>query len=357
MNIYCQYSHCKTLKPTKGDFINEINFLMALSGFANVFYSGQKFDPSKPEYGLREYPGEIHNNIPKNCDVYYIRANRKVFDRVPGGRPKMWMAAPFDDYCYDHATYIATFTSAWARKICEGYPFYWNPPQYLKPRPNVVNINQVVSGNFRYGRNRRSREIRKSTAGDFVIGHFGRIVRSDYPFAFLSVLPGLIKKYPGIKFLVGTSGKLPSGLPNTIVTKFSHDDVPNAISACDIILMSNWNPEWEICGSGKAIEAAACGVPVVLGRSEARTELFCNDYPLFVPTLSGDADVVTDAANLLKLLDLILNNREMLIPIGQDLVKRADFYSISNSVNRLNNLFTKIAAGHQLDDKEKYAHP
>jgi len=342
MKIYYQYALSKTLAPTKGDYVNEIGILTALSKFAEVFYSGRRFDPSGVPYGMVDYPGEIHHNVPQDCDLYYVRANRKAFYKAPPGKAKVWMASPFDAECYRDATAVAAFTQAWADGLTRGDSYRWMPPEECKPRTNVVNIDQVVGDTFRpLRKSHKAKEIRASLGGDFVIGHFGRVVKSNYPHALFDTWKTLHATFPNTRMLFGlTKGATPA-LPGMVSRKFHYKDVPYAISACDIIVLSNWGPEWEICGCGKALEAAACGVPVVLGRAKARFELFGEDYPFFVPGLSGPSHRA-DSRRMTKLLSRIINNRELLLPEGEKLRQKAEFFSADQAAIRLQKLFDRI---------------
>ena len=343
MKVYYQYSTNKVLPHTKGDFINELNMIDALRRFATVYYSGVKVDWDAPNHGMKEYAGLPENNVPQDCDLYYVRANKEVFNRIPKNRCKLWMASPFDEDCYRAADAIVTFSEAWARGLREATPFGWIPPSGHVPRPHAVNMDQVVADRFVPQNNYQVRKIRRSTGGNFVIGHFGRIVKSNYPFAFLRAWPQLIKTHPGIRLLVGsTRGKLPDGIPHVIQTTFPHESIPRAISACDLIVMSNWGPEWDICGSGKAIEAAACGVPLLLGRSPGREELLGKDYELFLPPLGGKPADKIDAKRIFDAVDSVIKNPDRLKSIGSKLPARAEFYHTGAAVPRLDALFNRL---------------
>jgi len=335
VKIYYQYSFNKTILPTKGDLINEINMLQALSRYAEVFYSGTRFCPDKPGYGLKEYSGSIASHVPSDCDVYYVRAEKSAFLAVPKGKPRLWMASPFDAGCYKKATAIATFTEAWSDGIRKGLHWGWVPAKHWRPRKNVLTIHQAVGDAFRpLQGSKKSKALRASFGGDFVIGHFGRIVHTTYPYALLKLWPSLQKKYPGLRMVFGTTkGSVPA-LPGIIQRKFSHEDIPFAISACDCILLSNWGPEWQICGCGKALEAAACGVPLILGYSYARAELVGEDYGLFLPDLGGD-DYEGDLHSMEKLITKVIENKFFRRRAASRLLERIVFYREENVGRRL----------------------
>lgn len=343
MKIYYQYAEQKTLAPTKGDYVNELGIMTALSRFAEVYYSGRLFAPNAPyPYNLQEYPGDISKRVPSDCDLYFVRANKSAFYQAPRGKPKLWMASPFDADCYRDATAVAAFTEAWARGLREGRSYGWMPPEECKPRTNIINMDQVVSDLFRPLKDaRKTKEIRASVGGNFIIGHFGRVVASNYPHALFDAWKFVHATFPKTRMLFGiTRGTLPN-LPGLTSRKFTHSDVPYAISACDLIVLSNWGPEWEICGCGKALESAACGVPVVLGRSEARYELFGEDYPLFIPSLQGP-DNKNDVRNMRVKIERVIHDRDLLANASLRLLDRIRYYSVDQASKRLQTLFGSL---------------
>jgi len=348
MKIFYQYSTWKTLAPTKGDFVTEIGILKALSRFAQVYYSGTLFRPDAPGYGLVPYKGPIEARVTGNYDLYYIRANKNVFLRVPRGKPRIWMAAPYDLECYDKATAIATFSDAWTRGLRVSRPFFWIPPGERRPRPNAVTVNQVLEDMFHpLQYSARSKEIRKSIGGQFIIGHFGRLVHSNYPYALECLLPHLKKKLPHVHILLATTRNSMMDLPGSPLIHreiFSHWKVPYAISACDLIIMGNYGQDWDVCGSTKVIEAAACGVPILLGYSAARAELLGEDYTYWLPPLGGNAleTLGRDMCALRQMLEMAIYNPEERFRVATSLPGKAARYSMENSAHRLQELFTHL---------------
>ena len=114
MKIFYQLSNYKTLAPDNGDTINTINNIKALSTFAEVYYSGTLFRPQLPGYGLIEYNSDIISRIDNSYDAYYVRDNREVFMNCPKNKPRIWMASPFYQECYEQADMIATYSEKWA---------------------------------------------------------------------------------------------------------------------------------------------------------------------------------------------------------------------------------------------------
>ena len=342
MKVYCQYSYCKTLAPTKGDFVNEIGLLMAMSRFAEVYYSGSLFCPDAPDYNLVSYPEPPEERVPQDCDIYYVRANKAVFKRCP--KPRIWMASPYDSWCYNHADAIATFSEEWARVLQVGESVRWIPDEENIPRPTAISFDQVVLDSFTPLRNDpRTTAIRERVGGSFIVGHFGRIVKSNYPHALFALWPEFARNHPDARLLLGLTTvkeQIPA-LPGLIRTTFQHDDMPYAISACDVIMLSNWGREWDVCGCGKALEAAACGVPSVLGRSPAREELFGADYPYFLPPLHGP-DIGADVGALRDVLESAVAHPEVFALWGKALRGYSGDYSVEGGAKRLKAVFTHL---------------
>ncbi len=326
MNVFYQYADVGKLTPKGGDLINEMNFVDALSKFSNV------------RYGLRR----------RRHDVYFVRGNARLFLKLP--HPKIWMASPFVRVCYQEADMIATFTEEWAKRIRAGNDFEWIPERDRKKYYNARNISQAVADQFVPLRTHPvTQSIREKMGGGFIIGHFGRIVRSNHPTALVSLTDKL--KKDGVKIIFG-SGK---GQLNSVMGQnkmhFKYDQMPYAISACDLIVLSNWGSEWDICGSGKVLEAAACGVPVICGDSPARREFFGNNYPLFHSGFNKKENLYSktrvrvnfdDADELYKLIEHCIINKELMLKIGSELVVRANKHKPKQLAKKLKPIFDGI---------------
>jgi len=337
MNIYFQYSVCKTLAPIRGDSINEINLLMTIEKFANVYYSGNLFDSQKGNYGLSNYPENIEIRMNKReYDLYYIRANDKCFRNIPKGKPKIWFSVPFNKYCYDNATAIATLNKTLANIIRNNEYLRWIPEGY-KCHKNIITLHQTVQDKFKPLQNHpRTKEIRKSLGNKFTIGLFGKIYKFNYPHALLKILPELIKKY-NLQFLVASSKYQRNIINSSLVIRrnFNHNEMPYAISACDLIIVSFWHSNWHYAGSVKTLEAAACGVPIILGDSFARRELLGNNYPLFIPNFQ-------DEKSLIKILNQLIPDKRRRLRIGEEIRNKAERFLISNYAKELKKTFENL---------------
>lgn len=343
MKIYYQYSHIKQLSPTGGDTINEIGICTALSKFADVYYSGQLFDPEKPSYGLKEYEGDIKV---VEADIYIIRANKDVFDRCKGIR--IWISSPFDKDAFQKADYIGTFTNAWTTALKEGRVIEglndgtkWG---------NAITLHQTLNPRFKpLQSDEFTRKIKKP---GFTIGTFGRIVSSNYPHLLFKTL-NKIKQLPDINIMIGVT-KLKILLPKGInPIKFNYNQMPYALSACDLIIVNQHGVEWDVCGSLKTLEAMACGVPVILERSNAREEMFGKNYPLFLDRGAMEKNSGKEQ-QLYEKVRLIYHNKELSQRISKDIYERSQYYSLDNSSKRLKELLYEIHSNNTRSEATVY---
>ncbi len=346
MKIYCQYSTQKILRPGKGDLTTEIGLYTALSQFADVFYGGTLFQPHLPDYGLHEYPGLIESRIPKDCDAYYIRANESVFRHVPAGKPKLWVCSPWNEYCFRHATKIATLTEAWEKALRAGTQIPILNPKGLSFQ-NVTTIHQVVSSTFKPLQGaRKTVQIRRKVGGGFIIGLFGRVTESNYPHALLTVAPWLVKKFPQVRFIVGvTKGDFPKGLPNVTFMNFVHSDMPFATSACDLIFIPGKGFTWPVRGSVRALEAGACGVPILLATSAARAEHLGEGYSLFLPEPHPTKSADNDVEALKRAFRKVIRSDSLRKMLATKLPRWTRFYQVKQSGARLRETFERLVSG------------
>jgi len=214
----------------------------------------------------------------------------------------------------------------------------------------VKNVSQAVADQFVPLRSHPyTQEIRKKMGGSFIIGHFGRIVRSNHPTALVHLIPKLEKD--GIKVIFGSGKGQVSSVLGQNKMHFDYEDMPFAISACDLRVLSNWGSEGDICGSGKVLEAAACGVPIICGGSPARREFFGNNYPLFHSGFNKREDLYSknkirlnydDADELYKLIIDCVGNKELRLKIGSELVARAEQHKPRQLAKKLKPIFYGI---------------
>lgn len=331
MKIYYQYSYIKKLTPTGGDLINEIGICKALSKFAQVYYSGQLFKPDEKDFGLKEYEGDI---LVTDADISIIRANKEVFDKAKGIR--IWISSPFDKDAFNKADYIGTFTEAWTKALREGKKIEGLNDGTKWPK--AITLYQTLNPMFKPLQN--STVIKKFKKPGFTIGTFGRIVESNYPYLLLNTM-SKIRNLPDVNFVFGVT-RLKIVLPRSIKPKkFTYEQMPYAISACDLIIVNQHGVEWDVCGSLKTLEAMACGVPIILERSNAREEMFGKNYPLFLERGSMEKGSGKEH-ELYEKVRLIYNNKELSQKISTELYKRSQYYSLPHSSRRLEQLLKSL---------------
>ena len=355
MKIYYQYSSAKVLGLKGGDFITEVGIVTALSQFADVYYSGTYFDPSKPGFGLTDYSGSIASRVTEAYDAYVIRASREAFLAAPSTKPRLWNAAPFDRDCYRRATAVFCFSQAWKEDLLGPNTYTGiSKSQRVRPKRTVV-IHQVVGDAFKpLQASAHTHRLRKEIGEGFIIGFFGCSRKSRYPYGFLRMWPGFVRAHPQARLLLAVPQRapnrknipFPSSLPNVTRRAFSHDEVPYALSACDLMLVGRQQQAGEIGGCSKTIEAAACGVPIMLGRHAARVEVLGEDYPFYVPPIggwnSGEEGIQQDAAAAREMLEQIIGDDDHRREVADSLLAKAEWFSVARSGKRLKKLFRKL---------------
>jgi glycosyltransferase involved in cell wall biosynthesis len=283
LKIYALLAKSARLPMTGGDIINEMRFLRALSEFADVYYNNHLFLPDEPGFGLPE--GAI-TPPRQDCDLYYVRANLQIYRACP--RPRASLGLPYDEEVFSTADAIFTTTSTW-KDMLERYSPDWPPKSWVadwygdrivKPK-RILDIGQVSDPSFvpRDGHPLAFR-YRAMFGYGRTVGYFGRIDKETVPGSYLEVLPELTRRIPKLTTVFAGNIRIPLPREVKVVKRISYEEMPFAISACDLLLYDcadtgNW------AGSGKVIDAISCGVPVLMARRQARYEQMGEDYPLF----------------------------------------------------------------------------
>lgn len=319
------------MAPTKSDFINEINMVSAVSRFADVHYSGNPMDASRPDLGMKEYPESIADRVAATArddyDCYVIRGSAAAFDAVPRGKPKMWFCAPYDPVRYAQATGIMAITEAWRDVLLRGIKIPGYNPEGVVFN-NSYAVHQAVPTMFR-PQPERAQAIRKSLGAKYVVGYFGRLTPTYYPNPLFDCLGELTEALPGLKVLVCSNWTRkikfkPS--PHIKLLSIPYTSVPEHLSACDATVDFYKEEGANIRGSLKCIESMACGVPVISGASDARAEALGDDYEYFVPHHNGKFDLSVFKH---KLIDL-LTNADRRAAVSQRLIERVECYRPEN---------------------------
>ncbi len=333
----------KSISPNRGDFITEIQLMKALSGIADVYYSGNKITDN--EFG-KEYKGNVlAKSREQKYDFYYVRNNPKLFKKLPN--KKIFFVSPYYRKVFAQADGIASLTDEWTRRLRGGVTTHGYPDNYQNDR--VWTFHQTVDDRFRPLRlHKRTRKIRKDIGGDFIIGHFGALRRSCYPYSFLKVLPEIQKAHPGVKAVFST--KKASNTNNisdkSIIEKsFGYNDMPYAISACDLILYNFRGTDGHFVGSMKILEAMACGTPVLSPRFKAREEELGEEYEMFhdFKENGGRFGPKIEKQIKNKIIGLIEDIPKR-VKISNYLLKRVKFYQMKESRKRLKKILEEIAS-------------
>ena len=356
LKIFYQYSDKKIIQPINGDFITELGIMTALSQFADVYYSGNKFNLDAKNYGMSNYIEDISSRVDNSYDIYYVRANKKVFLRIPKNKPKIWMAIPFDYECYSKATAIFVFTKAWedSMKQDKCVMHDWIPEEHRIGWDKVITVHQVLGSHFVPLRNSEiTQKIRKKIDSDFIIGYFGSMSGSNYPSVYLKTLTTLFKKYQNkkIKFFFGVKNAYIPGRKGVIKQEIDYVDMPYWLSACDLIIFSQSGFGANIAGSLKVLEAQACGVPILLEDLKAKRESLGDDYPFYMPPGSMSGEVTkSKKAMLVEKIDEIIymyeEKKNDIRLISKKIAQRSFYYKIEESIKRLKQIFEIIANGH-----------
>ncbi|MFW6130074.1 MAG: hypothetical protein ACOC56_02745 [Atribacterota bacterium] len=346
MNIYYQYSHLKTLSLTKGDFINEINMLKAIDRFANVYYSGTLFKSKCENYGLVKYKKTIVKRmLNRKYDIYFIRANKKCLFSCPVGSNSLWVASPYDKRCFDTASCIVTYSEPWAKMLLSGqYNKDFNPKG--KKYKNVICLEQSIDDIFKPQQHSdKAKRIKQEVGGGPILGYFGRTVNHVFPYDLFKILPELIKIYPNIKILIGTKDAISKKFinhPNVVVRKFSYQEMPYALSACDLVCVLATSCAFDFAGSRKSLEPAACGVPVILPYSNARKKIYPKEYPLIINSSKKNGKKILDIKDLKYKIINFLSKKECGSYISKELIERSRYYSIEERSKKFKYLLEDI---------------
>jgi glycosyltransferase involved in cell wall biosynthesis len=328
--VYYKYADVNLLAMTKGDLINECNQIEALSKVADVYYGHKKY-LGKYAFSMKE--------TKQNYDVYIIRANKKEFMAVPKNKKKIWIASPYDIECFRNADVIATFTVAWELALKRGMQIVGLNP--LGRRfGNARSICQCLGYHFKPKQGSLVKTIRSQLGDvDLVIGHFGRVSKTNYPYLLRAAWPYIKKKFKRVVLLAGvTKDKFP--LPGVIQHRIPYGKMPDYLSACDVIIINQHGAEWDVCGNLKVKEAAACGIPVILEKSAARVEELGSEYPLFLPR--GTLGKHTHRTMITKLLTRIEIAVELKDDLKSYLVDKMESYTIEQGAVRWRKLLGSL---------------
>lgn len=331
--IYCLLTTVKALRTSSGDTINEILLLKCFSTFADVYYNNQLFRPKKKNFGLKEMRIKAPS---RKYDLCYVRGNATIFNKCP--KPKIWMAVPYEKGIFARAAAVVTLTETWKNAILEQnktliksiYQRGFSVPK------RIITLPQAYSPVFQpYQNHARTLELRKKIGGDFIIGNFGRIVKSCYPFSFFHIIPQILEKYKdkNIKIIFAGNTEFIKNKKNfpfiSFLPHIRHEDVPFYISACDMVTSNQRHDQSHFCGSRQILEAMACGTPVLTGDFKVRKEQLGENYPLFWKHRTNKGREPEEAEEqMIAHISKIIEDPEFKDQVSQHLISRSHLFSM-----------------------------
>ena len=341
MKIYYQYSKCKTLPPKKGDYITEINCILALSKFADVYYSGSLFRPNEKRFGLREYTGSIYKRMKRQeYDTYFVRSNRELFMKIGKNKVKFWNAGNYslEKEIFEEATAVYTRTETMQHVFTKGQKVWANPKG--KVIKNVFVFPQPYGDAFvDQKESEKSKKIRKDLGADFIIGCFGTLRKSNFPHLLINSLKYINKKNLLVKVLMGVTkdkNNSPKKEKNVVCKKYHYSVMPHVISACDLCIVNETGVTWNYLDSLKALEPAACKVPIIMPYADSRVEIMGNDYPLFLPMDVFNAPITkTKITQFAEVIFRLMKDKDYYNSLCEEMPSRVDTCSIDSVSDRV----------------------
>ena len=322
MKVFYKYGNYKSIPLNRGDFITEYHIMKAISRFAEVAYDSPDRD----------------------CDLYYVRANPTLFKMLPN--PKIYFASPYDKEAFRCADAIATFTEPWTDYFRRGrIPIGDGTTDTLTCPPSLkaITINQVIDDSFKPLQNHpRTKQIREELGGGFIVGHFGAIRESSYPYSLLHILPELVKEYSQLNVVFcGATGDFG---PHVKTTRYAYHDMPYATSACDLILYNVRNVNGHIGGSMNVLESMACGVPIFSPRMKAREWELGEDYEYFHPFEPDNKGRYSGTVEkkMKEIISTIIEDEKLRKEISSRLISRSEYWNIGNSAERFKKIFEGV---------------
>lgn len=338
MKIYVTLGKAKDLSQTHGDRINEVSLYSTMSKFADVYYNNQKLDFNLENFGIdKNRPIELPS---RKYDFHYVRAHQDIFLNIKG--PKAWLGSPYNRACYKEADAIVVLTDAWAKLLRSRSKIIvpgLTGENIIRPK-KVITFHQVVPDFFKpMSKSPESTRFREKINGDFIIGNFGRMSVGTYPHSLLRAINRLRIEFPkkNIKFVhVGRiKNGLKVGFPS--LKQIAYEDMPYAISACDVVTCNSRQAGANWAGCKDVLEGMACGVPVLTGDYAVRKEQLGDSHELFWPhKIPNNGRISEEAENImLSHLRRLITDKSFSDNISKQQLKKAEFY-------RSENLYTKM---------------
>jgi len=199
------------------------------------------------------------------------------------------------------------------------------------PPDRTVVIGGGINVDSFYPSNEGDRIRKRHGLGDRpVIFTVGRLVYYKGFHLVIEALPGLIKEFPDLMYIIGGSGPEQDYLTQlseslgvqdhvTLVGRIANDELRAYYNACDIFAMPNYvgKVPWEVEGFGIVfMEAAACGKPVIVGNSGGAPDALIDGETGF---LVPEKDIET----LRQKLALLIGDENLRLSMGKAGLARA----------------------------------
>jgi len=177
-------------------------------------------------------------------------------------------------------------------------------------------------------------------SGDTVVGNVSRLIEDKGHKYLLQAVPGVIRRFPHVKFLIVGDGGLRNelrelceslGIAKHVIFAGSRLDVPEMLDLMDIFVFPTFREALGIC----VLEAMATGTPIIATDDAAVPELIDNDTEGLL-VHPGDPTALEHA------IIYMLENPEKRIAFGKAAHKKVAGFSIETMVHKIEDLYSSI---------------
>lgn len=332
LKIYTIVRYYPTVTPRSGDLINEILIYKILSLFADVYYNGQLFQSSKPNYGLTK---KVFTPPSRNYDLYYIRNNYDLWRTLPS--PKITTALPYVRDMFLNGDGVVTYSKTWRDKLAvasSDIKKYFYKKNVVRPY-RAIYFPQAYEPMFKPLQDHpKTLQIRKQWGSDFTVVYFGRLHKTSYPHSLIKLIPRIRQKYKDkkIRFLFAGSnlvGKI--NMPGIEwLGNLNHNLMPYYLSASDVYMCQYHHTACNYYGSRHTIECMATGLPIICADFSARKEMLGDNYPLFwkqTADAPGGRLGKNAEEHVFSMISKLIDDKKFRDKVKDHLIDRSKLYS------------------------------
>ncbi len=157
-------------------------------------------------------------------------------------------------------------------------------------------------------------------ADDFIIIFVGGFIERKGPLRVLRA----VEKVPGVKAIfIGRGHQMPSGDRVLLARPMSNENLPLVLSACDAFVLPSLAEGLSIA----ILEAAACGLPLIISDKDFNRAFIDDEGALFV-----DPSCVEDIARAISILN---GDKDLRNSLSQKSRKIAESHSLKERVKKL----------------------